>query len=272
MELKINLPFSEWSYKISGVYRILFEDGFFYIGCSNHLRRRSGQWECVFNSPAKYNPGIKIGTSVSNKINEGKKAVFEIVELCSVEDLKDKESFYLEKYMDDSKMLSDADRGSWKTVLQYNKDGVFIKKHFSISGAAKYNGFRLSAVQRILYGERGSHRGMVFIFEHEYHSRRKEIIRARYKTTERKQGRNVIALNVDGSFVKEYKRIIDAAKDLSCNEKAIRRVLSGHQHVTNGFIFKYSENRNPRYVDKSKSEKGPPSCRDKKGEGRTPFV
>jgi len=178
----------------------------------------------------------------------------DILELCAESDLKDKESFYLDKERDNPLMVSSNEGGAWKAVLQYKKDGLFIKKHFSTSGAARYNGFRLSAVQKVLYGQKGSYKGMVFVYEKDYHQRRKEIVRARYKTVEHKKGRNVLAINSEGVVVKEFKRIVDAAKEYGCRADAIRRVLNGHQNTTHGYGFKYSTKVNPRYVSKWKSK------------------
>lgn len=160
MELKINLPFCMWNYRMVGVYRITFEDGSFYIGSSNHLKQRASQWELLMKKKNGV-AGKGIGVQALNKVLTLQAASFDIVELCYDADLRDKEAFYLDKYQNDTQMVSDSDLGSWKSVLQYKADGLFIKKHFSISGAARYNGCRMSAIQKVLYGEKKSHKGMV---------------------------------------------------------------------------------------------------------------
>lgn len=249
MELKVNLPFSMWNYRISGVYKIVFSDGSFYIGCSEHLRSRSSAWENLIKR-GDVEPSEHLGAKITDKIREKKPATLEIVELCAPIDLKDREAFYLDKYKEDPKMVSDSDAGSWKTVLQYKVDGLFIKKHFSISGAAKYNGFRLSAVQKVLYGERNSHAGMVFIFEHDYHQRRNNIMKEhanRFKY-EPKNGRKILKLDLEGNIIAEFKTQREAAKSVSLSPSSIRDSLCGKLKTAGGFKWKYSEDTTPRLL------------------------
>lgn len=238
MQLQINLPFCTWDYRIIGVYRITFEDGSFYIGSSNHLKQRANQWELIMK---KGIPRKDIGTQVMNKILALNSAVLEIVELCYEKELRDKEAFYLDKYKDDVNMVSNSDIGSWKSVLQYKIDGTFIKKHFSMSGAARYNEFRLSAVQKVLYGERKSHGGMVFIFEKDYHQRRKEIVRSRYKNPEKRNGREVLLIDDFGNVLESFKTLRAAGHRSKCSPNGIARAISGHQRTAGGFKWKYSE-------------------------------
>lgn len=239
MRLKINLPFSMWNYKLSGVYKILFEDGCFYIGCSKHLRSRATSWEGIFNTK-KGVPGKDIGAAIINKIRENINATFDIVELCAVADLKDKESFYLDKYKDDNLMLSSNDNGAWKAVLQYKPDGSFIKKHYSIKSAARYVKSTLSSIQRVLNGERKTCKGMIFIYEHEYHKRRTDITKARTRVVERKGGRDVLMLNKDGEIIKRFKKITEAAKEVGVSSKNVSRALNKFQQTAGGYSFRYA--------------------------------
>lgn len=240
MKLQINLPFSMWNYRLSGVYKITFSDSTFYIGGSVHLRSRAAQWGNIAVT-GKGTPGKDVGTNMLNKIRESSFASLDIVELCSKEDVKDRESFYLDKHKEDKKMLSSDDNGAWKAVLQYKEDGLFIKKHYSISAAARYNKTTVSGIQRVLAGERSTCKGMVFIYEHDYHKRRVEIVRGRYKQAERKNGRDVLMIDSNGVVVKRFKKIADAAKEMGRRPASITRVLSGYQNKCNGFVFKYVE-------------------------------
>jgi hypothetical protein len=240
MQLKINLPYSQWNYKVSGVYQITFDDGYFYIGCSNHLKQRASGWSGVFKT-GKGEPGKDIGTAIITRIMKGGSASLDILELCHPKDLKDKESFYLHKHKDDSKMLSNEAVGAWVAVLQYRPDGLFIKKHYSISGAARYIGANLYSIQRVLSGERKHCKGFVFVYEHQYHQRRREIIKNRSKKViEKKNGRNVLMINEKGEIIKEFKKIIDAAKEVGCKSKNIARALNGFQKTAKGYIFRYA--------------------------------
>ena len=241
MKLQINLPFSMWNYRLSGVYKITFEDGTFYIGCSEHLRSRANRWNNFIESMGSgCIAGKDMGTMVLDKIREGMNATLDIIELCHQSDLKDKEAFYLDKYKDDNRMLSSELNGAWVSILQYKLDGLFIKKHFSISGAARYSNTRMSAIQKVLLGERRSHKGMVYVFEHDYHKRRKGIVRSRYKAAERKNGRDVLVLNSDRIEVGRFKTIIAAAKYANTKPQSAARVLNKVQKTAAGYIFKYA--------------------------------
>ncbi len=236
--LQINLPHSMHEYKISGVYKIQFSDGSFYIGCSNHLRSRSSSWDSLFK---KGNPmGWPLGAAIINKINEKLDATFDIVELCASSDLKEKEALYLFENKDSPLMLSSWDNGAWKPVLQYKLDGLFIKRHMSISGAAKYIGSPLGRVQDVLNGVRTSHKGMVFIYEKDYGERRKVITRSRYIRNEKKGSRDVVIYDLNGKEINRYKTIVQASKELKVSTTCISDAVNGRQKTSKGYIFKYA--------------------------------
>lgn len=237
MKLEINLPFCMWDFKIVGIYKITFDDGSFYIGGSNNMKGRASAWESCMDKNHEKNIGFK----VKEKITQLTSAIFDIIELCHEKDLRDKESFYLDKYKDDVKMISSNDNGAWKAILQYKIDGVFIKKHYSISSAARYNNVNLSGIQRVLSGERNSCKGMVFIYDHDYHMRRQSIVKRRYRKVERKNGRDVLMLNSSGEIINRFRQIKEAAKEIGCNPTGIARSLSGFQKTAMGYSFKYAE-------------------------------
>lgn len=236
--LQINLPFSYWSYKISGVYKLQFPDGCFYIGCSNHLRNRAKSWEALMKS--KNHKNWVIGKRVMDKIKEHDSATFDIIELCNPKDLKDKESYYLHLNRENKQMVSDWDNGSWKPVLQYKEDGTFVKKHVSISAAAKYLNSPIGRIQDVLNKVRKSHKGMFFIFETDYGVRRKNIIKSRYITNEKKNKRDVVMFNKDGVELKRYKTIVAASVDNLISKTSITDALNGRQKTSQGYIWKYA--------------------------------
>lgn len=238
--LTINLPYSLNEYKISGVYKILFSDGSFYIGGSSDIRKRSYSWDSFFRTQRGI-AGFDIGTKMLNKIKENLNASLDIVELCSVSDLRDKEGFYLFKNKDNPLMLSVWDNGAWKPVLQYKTDGIFVKKHMSISGAAKYIKSPIVRVQDVIYGNKKTHKGMVFVFEKDYGERRKDIIKRRYKhRTEKKAGRDVVMYDLSLVELKRYKTIAAASINEGISKTCITDALNGRQKTSKGYIWKYA--------------------------------
>lgn len=236
--LTINLPYSLYEYKISGVYKIQFSDGCFYIGGSTDLRKRGCTWEGLFKT--KDASELDTGIKMANKINEGVSATLDIIELCSASNVRDKEGFYLFENKDNPLMLSSWDNGAWKPVLQYKTDGLFIKRHMSISSAAKYIGSPIGRVQDVLNGNRKAHKGMLFVFEKDYGERRKTIIKSRYIRNEKKGRRDVVIYDLTGKEINRYKTIIQASKELLISKTCITDALNGRQKTSKGYIFKYT--------------------------------
>lgn len=238
--LQVNLPHSMWDYKISGVYKILFSDGTFYIGSSVHLRSRASCWESLILSGVTSDPKM-LGTKIMNKVSEMLSAVFDIVELCSSKDVRDKEAFYLYENKDNPLMLSCWNESAWKPVLQYKLDGLFIKRHVSISAAAKYMGSPIGRIQDVLNGHRKQHKDMVFLYEKDYEDRRREIVKERNTGLEKKNGRDVVMCDLNGHEIKRYKKIAEASRDQKLNLSSVRHALSGKQKTAKGFIWKYAD-------------------------------
>lgn len=236
MILQINLPYSEWEYKITAVYKITFDDGSFYIGSSTHLRSRASAW-AVFLKTGKGIPKKTIGTKVFNKAAESMSASLDIIELCADADLRYKEAFYLNKYKDDPMMLSTFVSGSWKSVLQHTKKGVFVKKHISMGAAARYNKTTISSIQRVLSGERMACKGMIFSFESDYNKREDgrfiKIVR------EKKNKRMIAKIDDDGNIIEQFKFKNAAAINVGCSATSVDRVLNGIQKTAGGFFFKF---------------------------------
>jgi hypothetical protein len=246
-DLKINLPFSRWDYHLVGVYRIQFETGEFYIGSSVHIHSRARNWAAVFEKPFKEHSAYTIGGDLLQRIRNGGDAVLELLELCSAEDLREREAEYLFKFKDDPLMLSKPDC-SWKSVIQYKSDGHFIKRHVSIKSAAAYNGFRMSKVQMVLNRERPSYKGMVFVFENDYQDRRKGIIRGRYERLnlpKKTKNLKIEQCDSDGHVLNTYNTYADAARSVNCSTRNIKRALARKQRTAAGFTWKYADQPEP---------------------------
>lgn len=233
MEFKINIPFSSWDYKISAVYKITFNTGHFYIGCSKNLRSRASSWESIIVEKRATNI---TNTNIIEQTKLATSATLDIIELCSIKDLNDREAFYLHKFKDDIMMISN-EYCSWKPILQYKIDGMFIKKHVSISAAARYINTRVGKIQDVINGRRNSYKGMKFFYELDYQKPiRKDF---RFKRV-RKMGRNVLVCDLDGNIIQSCKKIKDAAEYVNGNTSMIARTIAGIQKTHKGFIFKYA--------------------------------
>lgn len=239
MGFLVLLPRLNTGFKLSGVYRILFDDGFFYIGCSVDLRSRSSGWGGIVKNPDAERGLYALGALMVAKIKERRSCRFEIVELCDASDVKDREGYYLNKFKDDPFLLS-VPECQYKPVLQYKKDGCFVKRHDSITAAAKYNNTSLWRIQEVLNGNRGSHAGMVFIHENEYNKRRQDIVKRRYQLELPKKNKNVkvVQCNTEGEALAVHKTYAAAGRIVGCDPQNIKRVVAGRQKTAGGFKWK----------------------------------
>jgi hypothetical protein len=155
----------------------------------------------------------------------------ELIEVCSVVKLKQREAFYLKKYSNDPRLLSVA-HFAWQPVLQYNIAGDFITKHPSIGAAAKRNSFALTKVQEVLDGRRLSYKGMIF--------RYKEGDRLPHSRPDTKISGKLMQLYLDDTPVATYLKYIDAARAAGCSPRNIRRVVAGEQHTAGGYKWALS--------------------------------
>lgn len=235
MEFKIFLPKISAGFKLAGVYRILFDDGSFYIGCSADLQGRSYGWSGIMKNPFGVSAEA-IGAQMIAKIRNSWSAVMDIVEICASDEVKDREAYYLNEHKDNPFMLSIAEC-QFKPVLQYKMDGSFVKKHVSITAAAKYNNTTLWRVQEVLNGGRKSHKEMVFIYESDYEGRRKDIIRDRHTLGLPKKNKNskVAQYDLSGNQVAEYATYAAAGRAVGCDGVSIKRAAARRQHTAAGF-------------------------------------
>lgn len=137
-------------------------------------------------------------------------------------------------------MLSSLDKGAWKPVLQYSVVyGNLIKRHASISAAARYVNSSLGKIQDVISGAKKSHKGMTFIFETEYNNRRTAIIKKRYTKAIPKNGRDLAMFDLNNVEIRRFKKIIEASKEMKASKTSITRALSGQQKTAAGYTWKY---------------------------------
>jgi hypothetical protein len=236
IEFEISLPPCRYEYRLVGVYRIIFNDDKFYIGSSGNLKSRASQWASFFRNPHKEIKKYAIGSDLIERARQGGSAKMELIELCAENDLRDREAEYLLNFKDDVNMLSRPEC-SWKPVLQYKKDGVFIKKHVSITAAAKYNDTTVGRIQDVLHGLRQSHKEMVFVYEKDYDQRRKEIVKKRGKLNlpRKTKSLKIGQYSQDGSLIKIHETYNDAARSVNRVASTIKQALGRKQATSGGY-------------------------------------
>jgi hypothetical protein len=144
-----------------------------------------------------------------------------------------------------------------KAVMEYDMDLNFIKRHTSISEAERLYDIPNAMISRSCVGHNAYSKERIWLFEgddteEELHKRREAyLFHNRTKLTE-----EVIQLDIDGNFVKEWPSLHEVNKSPEFIGYQISRGLKDKIKV-NGFYFLYKSNYNEESVkellDKSKN-------------------
>ena len=144
-----------------------------------------------------------------------------------------------------------------KAVMEYDMDLNFIKSHESIRDAERLYNIPNSMISRSCVGHSAYSKNRIWLFEgndteEELHKRREAyLFHNRTKLSE-----EVIQLDIDGNFIKEWKTLHEANKSPEFIGYQISRGLKDKIKV-NGFYFIYKSNYNEKSVkellDKTKN-------------------
>lgn len=132
-----------------------------------------------------------------------------------------------------------------REVDQYTKDGKFIKRHFSISDAARETGIDVSHISMCCRGLVRCARGFLFCYAGEFNP--KPIAQKKVLPEERK----VIQLTMSGEFIAKFDTVADAAKCTHSNPTNIGNTMSGLRKSCNGFRWM----RNADYIARMSNQK-----------------
>lgn len=133
-------------------------------------------------------------------------------------------------------------------VIQMSMNDEFIAEYTSVTQAARKTGATVSGISAVCRGELRKSFGYKwrYVDEKLYAKslqKRKSMIDA-YTSKGHiniKDGRAVLLYSNDGTFIREYKTIADAAKDLSLDRSGISKVCRGKNKSSKGYIFRYKE-------------------------------
>ena len=232
---------------ISGIYKISINDKF-YIGSSNSIGRRLNHhlWSLIKNNHHN--------KTIQNYWNKYKLASFEIIEICDIDILIEREKFYIDNlkpYMnhildpvnikrDDiyKKRLSEGAKKSFKNGRKVvNKQlvhmyelmtGKYIKTFNSITEASlnfNHNG-DASAISAVLNGRAYT------AYSHYWSTEKFDII----NISKKKYKLRKIQQYKDNILIKEWESVTDAQQTL--NIKNITRAASKNR-TAGGFYWKY---------------------------------
>lgn len=232
-------------------YKITLDSGYFYYGSSVNVKNRISTWVSVLNNKCK----SKHNELVKNAVTISHSARIEIVEyfldktkMRLYETDLISGSFDSELSLNISpsglnnfgyKKLPNKTHSIPKKVVKLDSNGNVIEQYESIVSAAKKNGIRLPRIQKVLEGQKISHKGMFFSYKKE--DGKYFVKTPREKTFKKGKRKNVAQLDANGGIVKIYKSIKEASVSLGVSTTGISLAICGKQKSASGFMWKYVE-------------------------------
>lgn len=146
-----------------------------------------------------------------------------------------------EKYGDDAQdvfneIIKKKSEHQLKIVLQYSKEGIFIKEHKGIEKIAKKLGVECTNISACARGKIKSIAGYVWKYkENEFYPKNIIPIELRKKAT------SVSQYSLEGVFVKKWDCIKDVCIFFNVRHPSIISVCKGKTQTSCGFIWKYAD-------------------------------
>jgi len=125
--------------------------------------------------------------------------------------------------------------GTGRTIYQYSKDGVFIKKWNCISTASKELGIHSSNMAGCARHVTRTAGGYRWEFEYSDVLPPLEPLKRPNKTS---NGKKIIQCNEKGEEIKMFESLSQASRELKINATSISKAINGHIRSAGGYIWK----------------------------------
>jgi len=186
-----------------GVYKILFDDQYFYIGGSCFLKNRFRHWRTRLRAGNPKNKNIK---SILDKVQKIEFVVLE--KIFQKTQLRDREDFYLKKYFNDPFCLNRCPSAFDNTGLKLLPEEVT-----EISNRQKGK-----KINRKVSPEKTELR--------------------RKKSIELGLGSSVAVLDLNGDVIKIYNSINECCRDQNIDRKTLTRIFKGIRKTAKGKTYR----------------------------------
>lgn len=158
---------------------------------------------------------------------------FEIIEKCSVEELSDREKYYIKKY--DCCILDGHDKGY---NLTRGGEGYLTNNYEQICSLWKGGMNQKDIANKLKTDEKTVIRAL------DSFNIDRSIRRSRAaKRTAQKRQRPVIQYDKDMNYIAEYKSIAEASKTNRIDATDIGRVCKGRRRSAGGYVWKYKKEK-----------------------------
>jgi group I intron endonuclease len=219
-----------------GIYKITNPKGKIYIGQSTNVEER---WE----KGHKYNSGSGKKLKNSFKKYGWENHIKEIIEECSVEELSNKETYWIEYYNSYKKGLNSTPKGG----IQGYKDEQWRKAHSEgLKGRKGYWEGKKRPEHSEFLKNKGSGLSYERTQEHKDNLSKKltgtkfsnEICK---KISQNKKGKGLKPIICNTLFGMEFKSLTEASEVLDLSKCNICEVLKGNKTHIKGFVFRYKD-------------------------------
>lgn len=223
---------------ICGIYKITnLRNGKMYIGQSIDIYNR---WLQHYHNINKKNHRTLLSSAMkSYGFNNFQ---FEIIEECSIEELNEKEIYYIQKYNTyylsensngyNMTLGGDGQRGLGIQVHQYDMQGNYIESFSTAAEASRITGTDDTGILLCCRGKRNSANGFLWSYE-----KFDKISPYKEKGTPIKQ------YDLDGNFIKVYPSISIAAKDNNTTKTNISNCCNEKSFSTAGYRWSFLDKK-----------------------------
>lgn len=217
-----------------GIYKITnTENGKCYIGQSRDIKARWQKHLSLYKSYPDYElyrAFKKYGIS---------KFTFEIIEECQIEELNEREIYWIAQYDSfnngyNMTLGGEACNGTNdKKVYQYDISGKLIGEYKSAHEASRILNIQFTNICKVCRGERKTAGGFGWSYE-------KKTIEEPIKTTI-KHNTPVLQYDKSGNFIAEYKSAREAQRQTGISSTTIGLVCKGKGKTAGGYLWEYKK-------------------------------
>jgi hypothetical protein len=247
-----------------GVYKILFDDSWFYIGSAKNLFKRASVWQHRICIKEPQNKNI---LEIIDKTRIISFYILEKVDDISI--LRKKETEWIVSEWENKFLLNRCPYGHTnkdirpyngyvkpqkikgqisppKPVAQFGPDGNLIRKFYSVGAAERETGCRQISLQ--LQGKRGGYKGFIFkeiladgsFKEPPQFVKTKRVLIKKRVFVPSKRRKPIIQYDLQNNFIANFDSCWNAGFLTGIHQANIRRVLKGRSNSAGGFIFRYA--------------------------------
>jgi len=222
MELKWTFPTLQYRLNPAAVYKLEFNNGYYYIGSSMHVKNRLKSWKTNLNR------NFFQSKLIEHSVKGATAVVATILEICTVsnsKELKERETEYLLTCFKDPLFLNMSPSGLNNTGLSFKvlPEQLIKPKKEKKKPPPKPKKGKFNPAEDYVWA----------------------------------YSKGIIQFDLNGNYVKSYKSMMDAAKANGVKLKSIREAVKSKRYKTgvNGFAFKVCGDNSPIVLLKKRERK-----------------